>query len=922
MDEDKQKAIEKSVSVEIQQRYKQNISAFNHYIPTIPQLIASHTSQRFSIFGTLAEQINMVDFSTGRTWYGTTPKQEMRDEVRSFLAAAPYLDFHSNALNDHWPTEPLQHQAEAIVMFGLGLGYQLEYLLEQLELKYLVVYEPSLDVVQCSLQAVDWLRILQVAEKSGTQLFLQFDNDGSTLPEDLAELIPLLSGDKVYIYRHYFHPVMDEVMHFAFGHSAQPDHLTNKYQVFLPDTALFNNLPEHNHSNLGNFASSDYTNPSLLEKNLAALEEYYPHVFKEISSYKAINWRLVKDDRDQTNLLHCRRNALFYDDAKQESEFLVDAFEKNPFRDDVILGQKVTKKLSHYIHFTAVEKAQPVIRNIMTGSSALPDDIESMIIFGIGLGLHIEQLCDSHSITNLYVCEPNLDFFLASLHVIDWSDIIQKADISNRRIYFNLGGDGSNYFYDLMAQFYQVGAYSIANTYLLSSYFDPDMQKSISNLRSELRVVLALGEYYDHARYGISHTYNSLKQHHKFLKFHADDYSRASLLTKPVFIIGNGPSLDDAIEYIQLYRQQVILISCGTALKSLHSRGIKPDFHAEIEQNKSTFYWISQVNDPEYLKSIRLISVNGIHPDTAALFKDVLLCFKSGESSTLLFQSTIEKGGYKIMPLSYAYPTVSNLVVNFVLQAGFRYLYLFGVDLGYADLNYHHSKLSSYYKSDGTELYNYKETHGGGMPVKGNFLPYVFTKPEFDVSRKLIEQAIAKTSNKIEVYNCSNGVAIDGAVPLRYESILLGTDFVRDTEIEDFIANAFFADLSPFADSVFSSIDTLSLSESVFEWLAFFEQPIESLEDARRFVEEQWRFLRSKIPDRKNLIFYLFYGSANYFSGVLTKILASASSDEAECLQAFKTICTIWQESILQGHDSFLEQPLKFDDVDVSHYFQ
>src|SRR5690606_10036454 len=70
----------------------------------------------------------------------------------------------------------------------------------------------------------------------------------------------------------------------------------------------------------------------------------------------------------------------------------------------------------------------------------------------------------------------------------------------------------------------------------------------------------------------------------------------------PVFIVGNGPSLDQCFDYLHQYKDQVVIISCGTALKALHKHGIKPDFHAELEQNRATYEWVSQVDDPEYLK--------------------------------------------------------------------------------------------------------------------------------------------------------------------------------------------------------------------------------------------------------------------------------------------------------------------------------
>jgi hypothetical protein len=358
-------------------------------------------------------------------------------------------------------------------------------------------------------------------------------------------------------------------------------------------------------------------------------------------------------------------------------------------------------------------------------------------------------------------------------------------------------------------------------------------------------------------------------------------------------------------------------------LFSLYKQGIKPDFHAEIEQNRSTYFWVNQIKDKEWLKDIRLISVNGIHPDTAELFKDTLLCFKSGESSTYLFQNGMKAHGYDTASLSYAYPTVSNLVLNYVLKIGFKYLYLFGVDLGYADIHYHHSKSSAYFRDDGSEVYDYKGTHGGGIPYKGNFLPFVYTKPEFDVSRKLLEQAIASAASLVEIYNCSNGVEIKGAVPLELEHILLpDTNWKHETDTSEFIDTAFYNNISVVANDIYSKISVGDVSESLKLWREIFSDEVNNVNEARDFIKKQWSFIRERSRNKNDPTFFLFYGSSNYFCGVLTKLLSSGDEDRCELLVEFNLVRDAWLSYIETGIKEFIAQPLKLDTVDVSYLFE
>ncbi|KKO47042.1 hypothetical protein WG68_03695 [Arsukibacterium ikkense] len=926
-DDVKQAASEQKAAASIKPRFNKNLQAISQHIPSILPIVQQHSMQQYSVFCTRAAELNIVDFATGRVWYSETPEAEVAREVESFCRHAPYVELGNDAtpteVQQPWPAEALPQQVDVVVMLGLGLGYQINALLQKTKLKYLIVYEPNVDTLICSLQANDWQRLFSAADAAGTQIFLQLDNDGSSVAEDLAELRSVADFRRLYLYRHYCHPVMDKVAEYLFAHSGRQEQLLGSTTQFSAYEDFNDYVAERSVNVLGNLqphvaALAD----ELHRRNMTALHKFYPKVHDEIDKHQSQHWQAVTDDNGKPNLYHPKRKAFFYQDLDTESARLVGDFTRRPYKDDVLLGQTSVDKFSHYIHYSHIAQTQPLINKQLQQKIQLPKEVDSLIIFGVGLGKHIQLLTEQYQISNLYICEPNLDFFAASLAVTDWAAIFERAEQNGLRIYLNLGGDGSTYFYDLMAQFYQVGAYSIANTYMLCSYFNQKMHKAIADLRAELKVVLALGEYYDHCRYGIAHTYNSVAKQHRFLQYDNSSYRNLPALNLPVFIVGNGPSLDGSFAYLQEHRDKVLLISCGTALYSLYKMGIKPDFHAEVEQNRSTFCWIGQVDDTQYLKDIRLISVNGIHPDTADLFKETLLCFKDGESSTNFFDTRLKKQGVHIASLSYAYPTVTNLVLNYALRLGFKVFYLFGVDLGYADVRQHHSQASAYYRNDGSEVYDYQQTHGGGMPAEGNFLPYVFTKPEFDMSRKLLEQAISKAGRKVEIYNCSNGVKIAGAVPLQPGNILF-RDLPQDKDLllQNLIDTAFYADLSAYAQPIFSQIDFTAFRRTIDAWLALFEEEITTQEQAKAFITKQWRLLQTAARDPSDPTFYLFYGSTNYFGGLMTKIASCISDDTPEILPVFNQVMQVWRHYVQSGSEQFAQQPLKFDDVDVQHLF-
>ena len=910
-DSAEQQQLESRFAPILHQQLQHNLQAFRQYIPAIADLLRGYQSQRYSLLCEKAGYLNIVDFSVGQVLYPDDPFVAAKREVDAFLQRAPLI-YLSEPVSE--PYQPLSDKTEVVVMLGLGFGYQLLPLLHRANIKHLIIYEPDTDILACSVQTADWAAILRLAQSKGTALYLQVGQDGSGLPSDLAELQAAVNFVQFALYRHYSHPVMDKVKHHLQQYSGNSAMLLNSKLHFHAYSDFYDEVDARHGDPLGIAQVSAYQDQSLYQKNLAALQKYYPQVHSAITQHKSRHWQLVKDSHGKANLYHGERQVLFYQDYQKDSEQLVSDFSLHPFQDDVMIGSKPGYKLRSYLHNQKVRQLMPILERSVKKRSQLPNELDSLILFGIALGEHVKLLLQQHQVKHLYLCEPNLDFFSASLHTTDWAALFDQIAEQGGRLYLNLGGDGSEYFLDLMRQFYQVGAFSIANTHLLTSYYNHPMNKAISELRDNLRVVLAIGEYFDHARFGIAHTYGNFTDGAGVLR-QGFGLQRHAFQQLPVFIVGNGPSLDQCFDYLHQYKDQVVIISCGTALKALHQHGIKPDFHAELEQNRATYEWVSQVEDPEYLKQITLVSVNGVHPDTMTLFKDTLLCFKDGEASTQLFQAALKANNIQTESLSFAYPTVTNMVMNMVLRLGFENIYLFGVDLGFVDINYHHSRSSAYYKQDGSQIYDYQKAHGGGLPAKGNFLDWVFTKPEFDVSRKLLEQSIAQSGRRSEVYNCSNGVKIAGAVPLIPDNILL-PPVTEDKQqlLLQMVASGYQRLHNELPQQIVKQLDLTMLKTTVGAWLDLLSEDVVTEQQAIKLIDKQWAFLLKTKLEAGNPAFILLNGSANYFSAIMLKLVTTEQDNNGQ-LDSFNDVLRVWKEYLIEALNSYLEEPLKCDEV-------
>jgi len=924
-DTEAQQALEKQVSAGIAKNINRNIAAFREHIPSLVDIINSHQIQQYSLFCTKEQQLNIVDFSTGRAFYGANPQQDVGEELAEYFKAASYFSL-SEADGLTWRRRPLPNRVDVMLVFGMGLGYHLTELISNCRIRFLVVYEPNLDMLMCSVQTHDWSMLLDTARVLGTHIFIQAGSDASGITGELAELLQFDQNlTDIYVYRHQFHPVMDDVINYLMENSGNPDKLLVAKPLFEGFNNALDYVPERASNTNFHYVEKPFNREicqDFFDKNMKSLKSYYTEIWEVMKNYSPSCWYLVEDGSGKANLYNRKRKALLYSDFEFESEALTEYFINNPFRDDVVLGMKNFGKLWSYLHFRFIDWLSPIMEHTLNKKCVLPDSVDSLIVFGLGLSRHVEKLLENRVVTNLYICEPNLDFFYASLFVVDWSDIFKKVSQSNCRLYINLGGDGSNYFYDLMAQFYQVGAYSIADTYMWTSYYNVNLQQSLRDLRAELKVVLALGEYYDHSRFGIAHTYHSLENKNKFMK---ESFVRINSVTKtaPVFVVGNGPSIDECFDFLKRYRENVILVSCGTVLRALHKCGIRPDFHAEIEQNRATYDWVTQVDDNDYLKSIRLISVNGIHPDTAALFKETLICFKDGEASTYVFKNGLSKLKYETSSLSYAYPTVTNMAMNFMLRWGFSNFYLFGIDLGYVDIRKHHSVQSSYYDSSGEDIYNYQAFHGAGVAVQGNFLSQVYTKPEFDVSRKLLQHVLKHTAHEVHVYNCSNGSKIFGATPLLPENILLDeANLISEFQLSELISETFYDDFVGLGKVIYGKYNPDLLFDGMTEWLSLIESDVSSKDEAKIVIKNQWALISGKAISEDNLMFMLMHGSANYVSAIMSKVASNIKSDNDDFVKAFNYILKYLRIYVEWARDRYRDQPLALDQISVVELFE
>lgn len=923
-DEQKQVELDQKLAKQILETHQSNANAFQRNIPSLLPYVQNTNLANHSIFINKFAENNIVDYGMGRTFYGFHPEQEVLGQLTRIEKHCPIIDFQAAASKHDEDTSdvaqitelasaklinrqpPMPYEIECLVVLGCGLGIHLSHLLQRHKIKNLLIYEPELQYFQCSVMTTSWQDIFALAKEHNTAIFLQLEKDGRDLIADINELIEHCAISNFHLYKHYNHQVFDslykdlterswgEIENTGFKLKSKENYLD-----FLPSWTPNIDLAKHNLLSAPN---------EKLSNNLKAFKKFFPEIYKEYKDYNPQKWLPVSNAAGEVNLVKIDSLDAWYSDSpKQDCILNFENFNEQPNKDGLMLGYN-GNKLAHYIHYQFVKETEELLKQAEEEVGALPDKVPSIIMFGLGVGYQLETLLEQHTVEKLFICEPNPDFFYASLFAIDWQSIFDTVEQSESRIYLNIGDDGTNLFRDLLSQFYAIGPYILNSTYFYQSYYNASLNSAISQLREQLQIVISMGEYFDHAYYGIAHTTEGMKRKIPILA--AKPASKLSYDDKevPIFIVGNGPSLDSSIEAIKEWQDKAIIVSCGTTLQALHRHGITPDFHAEIEQNRSTYDWAVLIGDLEYLKKITLISCNGIHPDTCDLYKDVMIAFKEGESSTVSALNVLGRQNYTT--LLNAFPTVSNFAIDLFSTIGFTSIYLIGVDLGFVDVKHHHSKSSGYYHEDGKETYEYAQSANTSLIVPGNFRPKVNTKHEFKVSRQVIEQVTSGKPKGQDFYNCSDGAKIRGALPIRPNELLIVASDVHKSHAIKKLKNLIFSSegLNNYADRFAEQYSTDLLIEEIQAIEALLDQEMSSKKDVQNVINKQKEMLFASYKNGNSLLFYYLYGTVNYANAVLTKLLNN-KTDQEEVHKLCHSAKDEWLQTIQQIKTKILKDP-------------
>jgi hypothetical protein len=379
-----------------------------------------------------------------------------------------------------------------------------------------------------------------------------------------------------------------------------------------------------------------------------------------------------------------------------------------------------------------------------------------LVIFGIGLGRHVQPLIDKAKAVNVILVEPDIEFLWHSLEVCDWLRLIDGVQKRGGNFDFVLTDDANQISGNIWRTLRKTNP-CLADGFMCCVHHHGDLVgRVMADLQHDVALIAGqLGFFYDETLMLWNVHQNMDWPGAKLYRSTPDARRRV-----PAFVVGSGPSLDGAIAAIRKHAVNAVVISCGSALRPLMTEGIRPDFHIELE-NFAVSPVVAQVAEAHDLAGLTLIAASTLDPAALKLFSDVVFYFRSALSPYPLFSGEPENS------LQFGSMTVANAGLSFAQQAGFRDIYLFGVDMGARVPTHHHAK-DTYHFTPGAQALDPAEFR---IPVAANFGGTCLTTRGLYAARVVLAAAIGEHAGGRRHFNCSDGAAIAGAEPTRPEAV-------------------------------------------------------------------------------------------------------------------------------------------------------
>ncbi len=424
-----------------------------------------------------------------------------------------------------------------------------------------------------------------------------------------------------------------------------------------------------------------------------------------------------------------------------------------------------TINLAHMIKDEPFKKSSKLYERIHKENNSLKPCQLNIVIFGIGLGYHIEMLVNKKRFTHITIIENDIKVFKASLYSIKWDEILKFLGDKGSRtksITFLINdttNDEIDFESQIKTQCYRMYPSISLSTIIYNHYADESTYKKLKDIVNQFSVhIKMVYERVGPEAHRLLNANENTRNNRKIINF-----EKSKLIGKKskIAIIGAGPSLDIYADVLINNLDQFFIISAGSALSSILEMGITPDLHFELEYQKLATELLEHLNKSHDLSKIPLVCTYEAHPIYTRLFKSVNMFVPETSELSGEFDSEyiLRKGGV----------TCTNGATAFASRLSNNDIYLFGVDFANTN-NQHHSKTNiSQSNNLPGNLHRLNESLNAQLIVESTKGEKIATRVALNSARLAMIELMTMIDNK--VFNCSHGAHIKGTTALMTEEL-------------------------------------------------------------------------------------------------------------------------------------------------------
>lgn len=420
-------------------------------------------------------------------------------------------------------------------------------------------------------------------------------------------------------------------------------------------------------------------------KNLFFFKENMTTIFKKITHSKRMA-QITFDPTSKKIELLKNNTPVYYPSslefAIQETQSFINSVNERPY-----IPKFGFKYLPHLIDKSAFSATAKFYDQVIMNSKPRENINYDLVIFGCGLGYHIEILVNVHRFRNITIIENDIAKFKATLFTIDWQGILTSLP-SNRRITFIINENRDDQLctddFHKEIKLECINLFPSTTLATLRYIHKPDEKEHIeakSIMRDHSNHFQVLFEKIGPDGQRLLNANENLRIHNKIMNLKDSKIKTA----KKIAIIGAGPSLDEIIHILKQFRDHFFIISSGSSLSSLLGHGINPDLHIELEYKILLKNLIEHIRCKFSLENIPIIATLETHPHITKYFKDChhFIPETSEVSSFINKNSILQMGGVNCVVAATA-------IANNIFETD-KEFYFFGID--FANLKErHHSK--------------------------------------------------------------------------------------------------------------------------------------------------------------------------------------------------------------------------------------